>query len=367
MRMTARKNSDANLSFEGARATSMREVARRAGVSMGTVSHVLNHPEIVRQSLRERVQKVIAESGYRPSAVAQSLRQKKTRTVGLIVSDITTGFAGKLARAVEDVAAEANMSLVFADTDERIDREERAIHTFIDKGVDGIILGPAPGSHDFLRPYLARGAPIIAINRLIAEPKIPAVLPENAKGAAAAARHLIALGHRRIGVVTPQIAPLSSRERLDGFKRALRAAGVKYDASMVATEAWSAEGGARAVGTLLGLKRRPTAIVSFSSQMTLGAIVALRRRGVVVPHDMALIGFDEADWSPAVSPPLTTVDLRAREVGETATRLLLDWIEAKEPPAPTIWRVPTVLVERESCGAPTTRGRLIETAGEGFV
>jgi DNA-binding LacI/PurR family transcriptional regulator len=329
----------------------IREIARRAGVSLGTVSHVLNHPHIVREPLRRKVQEVIDQYGYRPNAVAKSLREKKTRTIGLVLSDITTAFAGKLARAIEDIATESNMSLAFADTDERIEREESAVNMFVDKGVDGLILAPAPGPHLFLRPYLARGLPMVAINRMIAHLDMPAVLPGNAEGAIEATRHLVSLGHRRIGIITPRIAPLSSRERLDGHRRALRAAGIPYGANLVIKEAWSEEGGATAVGKLLSLQERPTAILSFSSAMTLGAIVALRESGVVVPHDMALVGFDEAEWSKAVSPPLTTVDLRAREVGETAARLLLDWIDSRKPPVQNIWRVPTVLVRRASCGS----------------
>jgi LacI family transcriptional regulator len=330
---------------------SIREVARRAGVSLGTVSHVLNRPEIVREHLRERVQSVIDEYGYRPNAVAKSLRQGKTRTIGLVLSDITTPFAGKLARAVEDVATGADMSVVFADTDERIDREERAVNIFFDKGIDGLILAPAPGPHLFLKSYEARGMPIVAVNRIAEDVNVPAVLPENFDGADAATRHLIEHGHRRIAVVSPQIAPRSSRERFEGYLHALSQAGIAYEEDLLAQGDWSERGGTEAIGRLLRCKDRPTAVLSFSSLMTLGVIVGLREEGVRLPHDMALIGFDEAAWSEAMSPSLTSVNLKADLVGRTATRLLLDWIaQGRWTSDQKLFRVPTELLKRESCG-----------------
>jgi LacI family transcriptional regulator len=327
-----------------------REVARRAGVSLGTVSHVLNRPQIVRPALRERVQKIIEECGYRPNAIARSLRQKRTKTIGLVLSDITTPFAARVARAVEDLAADGGMSVVFADTDERVEREQQAFHAFFDKGVDGVIVAPAPGDHRFLGSYLSRGWPVVAINRRVDGMAIPAVLPDNAGGSMLATRHLLGHEHRRIGLVAPRTSPSSVLERIEGHAHCLRAAGVRQDTLLLAAEDGSVQGGIAAVRRLLGLDVPPTALLSLSSVMTLGVLVALRESGVSVPGDVALIGFDEAAWSVAVSPPLTAVDLRADIVGRNATRLLLDWIEEKKPPRLLEYRVPTVLIERRSCG-----------------
>jgi LacI family transcriptional regulator len=334
---------------------SIREVAKRAGVSVGTVSHVLNRPQIVRPALRERVLAVIRQSGFQPNAVARSLRQRTTRTVGLVLSDITTPFAARVARVVEDLAAAADMSVVFADTDEDIEREERATRTFFHKGVDGIIVAPAEGSHDFLAAYLARGWPVVAINRRIDDAPVPAVLPDHAAGAVAATTHALDHGHRRIAAIAPRGRRSSVQERIDGYARSLRRAGVRNAARLLVSEDASVQGGVRAAHRLLDLVEPPTAVLSFSSTMTLGVIVGLRERGARVPGDVALIGFDEAAWAIATNPPLTTVNLDAEAVGAQAGRLLFDWIVSKQSPGAREHRIATTLIARASCGCHGSR------------
>ncbi len=335
---------------QGRTGSKIRDVAKQAGVSVGTVSHVLNRPEIVRPDLRERVLRVIEELDYRPNAVAKSLRLRRTMTIALVLSDITTPFASAVARAVQDRAATTGMSVLFADTDEDPAREALAVRTFYDKGVDGLILAPTAGGHRFLEPYMAGGWPMVAINRRPEGVRLPAVLSDNTGGAAAATRHLLDHGHRRIGVVTRR-DPLSSvQDRLEGYRRALLAAGTRPDPALVVEETASLEGGASAVSRLLAARPRPTAVVSLSSAMTLGTIVGLREHGVRVPEGMALVGFDDAIWSAAVSPPLTSVALAADTVGREAARLLLDWIGDETPPERIDHQVATSLVLRESCG-----------------
>ncbi len=328
----------------------MRDVAERAGVSVGTVSHVLNRPEVVRPELREKVRRVIEELDYRPNAVAKSLRLKRTMTIALVLSDITMPFASAVARAVETLATPTGMSVLFADTDEDPAREEQAIRTFYDKGVDGLILAPTAGGHGFLARYLERHWPIVAINRRVEAIQLPTVLSDNAGGAAAATRHLMAHGHRRIGIVTRRDRLSSVRERLDGHTRALAEAGLRADPALVVEEAASLEGGVAAVRRLLACRPRPTALLSLSSAMSLGAIVGLREQGSRVPEDVALVGFDDAAWSVAVSPPLTSVALAAEEVGRRAARLLLGWIGEETQPKALEHPVETSLVLRQSCG-----------------
>jgi DNA-binding LacI/PurR family transcriptional regulator len=340
----------------------MRDVARRAGVSVGTVSHVLNRPEIVRPALRARVLAVIEQSGFQPNVAARNLRQRRTMTVGLVLSDITTPFAGRLARAVEDVAVGAGMSVVFADTDEAIDREEHAVRTLFHKGVDGLIVAPAQGSHEFLERYLAGGWPVVAINRSIEQPAVPAVLSDNVGGAAAATRHLLEHGHRRIGVVAPRTRPSSVQERIDGHRRCLRDAAIRVDRALVAAADASVQGGVQAATRLLELADPPTAIVSFSSVMTLGVIVGLRERSARIPDDVALIGFDEAVWALATTPPLTTVSLAGDAVGRHAAELLFGWIRSKQPPATHEHHIATQLVVRESCGCHPVMSRSVDRA-----
>ncbi len=332
------------------RPASIRDVARRAGVSVGTVSHVLNHPEVVRPNVRERVRRVIEELEYRPNAVARSLRERRTRTIGIVLSDITTPFAATVVRTVERCAAAADLFVVLADTEEDLTREEQTVKALYDKGIDGLILAPTAGDHGFLRRSVERGWPIIVINRAAEGVRLPTVHSDNHGGAAAATQHLLEHGHQRIGVVTRRTTYLSVRARLDGYTSALAAAGVPADPALVAGEDATIEGGITAVRLLLACTPAPTALISLSSVMSLGTVVGLREHGVRIGQDLGLIGFDDADWSAAVGPPMTSVSLRADRVGARATELLLGWITEQVPPAELDHTVETSLVLRQSCG-----------------
>lgn len=340
------------------RAPGIRDVARRAGVSVGTVSNVLNQPEVVTPDLRERVGRAIEELDFHPNYLAKSLRLRRTMTIGLVLSDITTPFAAEVAREVEDVASAVGMSVVFADSNERLEREQQAIRTLFDRGADGIILSPTAGDHSFLEAYLSRGWPIVCINRRPQGISVPWVLSDNAGGAAAATRHLLEHGHRRIGVVAWRREITTVLDRIEGYTSALAVAGIEPDPVLIARGDPSLKGGIEALRYLLGLRRPPTALITFTSVMTLGVIVALQERQLRVPREMALIGFDDALWNLAISPPVTGVALEAGSVGLHAARLLLDWIERKTPPSEPYPTVETTLVIRRSCGCPPSPASL---------
>lgn len=328
------------------------DVARQAGVSVGTVSNVVNHPELVSEKMRLRVQQVIDQLSYRPNVLAKSLREQRTMTIGLVLSDITTPFASSLARTVEASASEVGMSVVFADTNENIARSEKSIDTFDKNAVEGIILAPSPGDHDFLQTYLARGWPIVAVNRRPANAVVPSVLTDHFGGAVAATDHLIEHGHQRIGVVSRSPEISSIQDRLRGYHEALERHGLAYDPNLVVFEQASLDGGVDAVGKLFAAVPRPTALLSFSTIMTLGCVMGLRQHKLRVPNDVAFIGFDDAVWGAAMSPAITSVALRAERVGEEATRLLLEWISSRQPPAQYEHTIATHLIVRESCGCP---------------
>ncbi len=317
---------------------------------MGTISNVLNHPEVVRAEVRERVWRVVEELDYRPNEVARSLRERRSRTIGIVLSDITTPFAATVLRTAQRRAASAHMFVVLADTEEDLPREERTVQTLYDKGIDGLILAPTAGDHTYLQRYLARGWPIVVINREAAGVRLPTVLPDNARGAASATQHLLRHGHQRIGVVTRRHAYSSVRARLDGHAGALAASGLLPDPDLIAGEDATVEGGITAVRRLLARTPAPTALISLSSAMSLGTVVGLREHGLRVGQDVGLIGFDDADWSAAVTPPMTSVSLRADRVGAQAMEILLAWIAGQLPSPEADHTVQTRLIVRQSCG-----------------
>lgn len=348
-----------------ARSVSIVDVARHAGVSVGTVSNVLNRPERVNPDMRARVQAVIRDLDFRPNPVAKSLRERRTMTIGLVLSDITTPFASVLARTVQAQAELAGYSVVFADTDESIERERTAVNGFEQNGVDGIILAPTPGDHHYLADLVDAGLPVIAVNRRPDVPSVPTVLTDHYGGAVAATRHLIDHGHTRIGVVTrsPIISSILDRHR--GFEDALLDANLAFEPELVVEEEPSMQGGHRAAMRLLEREKGVTALMSFSTAMTLGCIIAFREASVRVPDELAFIGFDDATWSVAVSPPVTSVALKADVVGAQATRHLLEWIKTGNAPKEREFAVATELTIRQSCGCfegPSLAGNGVEVS-----
>jgi LacI family transcriptional regulator len=331
---------------------SIADVARLAGVSVGTVSNVLNRPERVNPAMRARVLEAIEELGFQRNHVARSLRERRTMTLGLVLSDVTTPFASVLARVVQSRASAAGYTVVFADNDEDVGREQDAVFGLYRNGVDGIILAPSPGDQSYLNELLDKGWPVIAVNRRVQGASVPAVLTDHYGGAVQATDHLIGHGAKRIGVVTrsPDISSISDRHA--GYEDALEGAGIPFDPELVVEDEPTVEGGRRAALRLLRVPkgRRPDAVMSFSTAMTLGCVIAFRELGVRVPRDLRFLAFDDATWSVAMEPPLTSVALRARHVGTEATDRLIDWIRNGTKPEVQELIIPTNLIVRRSCG-----------------
>ena len=334
---------------------SIVDVARRAGVSVGTVSNVLNHPERVRPKTAKHVQAVIETLGFRPNVIAKSLRERRTMTIGLVLSDITTPFASELARAAEGEASAGQWSVVFVDTREDIVKERQAIRNLHQNSVEGVMLAPAPGDHTYLKPYLDLGWPIVAVNRRVEGVEAASVLTDHRGAATQATNHLLGHGHRHLGVVTRSPEISSVADRIAGYRDALTAAGISPSDDLIEYGGATVDGGRLACERLLALDPRPTAIMSFTSVMTLGCVSAFREHGVRVPQDVAFMGFDDAVWSPVMSPPISSVALRAEQVGSQAARLLLDWLATGEPPATPTRRIDVDLVLRASCGCNDTQ------------
>lgn len=334
------------------KAPSISDVAKAAGVSVGTVSNVLNRPERVNEAMRTRVLNAIGELGFQRNEVARNLRERRTRTLGLVLSDITTPFASALARTVQGAALEAGYSVVFADNAEDVEREQDAVLDLYRNGVDGILLAPSPGSQAYLVELLDKGWPIIAVNRRAQDAPVPAVITDHRGGAIEATNHLIEHGVRRIGAVTrsPDISSISDRHA--GYEEALAVAGVPHDYRLVFEAEPTLEGGRLAVHRLLELPAdvRPQAIMSFSTAMTLGCVIAFRELRVKIPGEIRFLAFDDAPWSVAIEPPLTSVALRSERVGIEATSRLIEWVGSGTRSLQDDLVIPTHLIVRGSCG-----------------
>jgi len=328
----------------------MADVARMAGVSTATVSHVLNGTRPVRASTREQVLSAVAATHYTPNTVARSLATARTTTMGLVLSAISNPYFGELLSAAESAAAAAGYTLLLVDPHEDPDYELTVVTRLHHHRVDGVVLAPSARPDDTLA-YLARHqVPTVLLDRLI-DAGHDQVGTENRASTAGLTGHLADHGHTRIGLVAGLDGLSTTTERREGYRDALRSRGLPVDPELEVGGASETVAARRATHRLLALDDRPTAIVAGNNSMTIGVMQALRDAGLEVPRDVAVAAFDDFAWADLFAPRLTVAAQPFDEIATTAVRLLLDRIAEPDAP-PTTRRLLPRLVVRESCGCP---------------
>lgn len=333
----------------------MKDVAERAGVSATTVSHVINKTRFVSEEVKTRVLRAMAELNYRPNAIARSLRQKTTHTIGLVISDISNPFFTNLVRGVEDVANKKGYNLVLCNTDERPEKERTYIHVLRQKQIDGLVMAPTGGNQDFISALVEEGFPLVFVDRYLDGIGVPVVAVDNREGAYRAVKHLIDLGHERIAMITGLPSITSTAERFEGYKRALAEHGLVADSGLTRQGNSRVDGGYSAAIGLLEMCPRPTAVFVANNLMTIGVMRALQDKGVRCPEDVAIVGFDDFEWASAFRPFLTTVAQPVYELGKTAAEMLVKRIGKKRPRMEKVV-LKSSLIIRESCGVLLRRG-----------
>lgn len=338
-------------SSKRARGATLADVARAAGVSLATVSHVINETRFVSDGTKQRVLQAIEDLHYEVNSVAQSLKRNRTQVIGLIISDITNPYFTSLVRGVEDVAQRAGFSVILCNTDEDPEKELRNLQVLRRKRVDGVLMAPTGVRHDYLNRLIESSFPIVCFDRVLPDVPCDSVLLDNVSGAFQAVRHLIGLGHRRIGIITGLGRVGTSSDRLTGYRRALKDSGIAEEPALVREGNFRLDGGYAQALELLALPNPPTAIFSTNNLMTLGALAALQSRGIRVPQDVAVVGFDDFEWAVILQPRLTTVAQPTYEIGKTATELLIERVEHRTADEPRRIILQPQLVIRESCGS----------------
>lgn len=331
------------------------DVAKRAKVSISTVSYVLSGRRSVKQETRDRVMKVIEELGYFPSAIATSLVTRRTRTIGVTVTNVQSSLVGDAVSGIEEVTWGRHYSIILCNTHENRERELAAIQVLMEKKVDGIIIVAQSNTWQdiqALHRLKKQGIPIVVINRRLDPSFGQCVMIDNFGGAHRATTHLISLGHKRIGFITGSRGRLSSAERLRGFKAAMREHGLSADVTLVVRGAYGDRGlplGYEMTKKLVGKNTPPTAILASTDYLAVGAMRAIHESGRRVPGDIAVIGFDNTDFSALVSPALTTVALPMREAGLTAANLLFTAFGSADE-LRSVATISCPFIVRESCG-----------------
>lgn len=302
----------------------IKEVARRAKVSVGTVSNVLSGTVPVSEKLRTRVLQVIRDLDYHPNHVARSLKIRQTKMLGMVVSDLTNPFFPQMVRGAEDAAWQHNYMLITFNTDDQMERERQVLAALRSRRVDGILLVAATteGDMSHIRGVVDSGIPVVCLDRVLREFPLDSVTVDNVAGAQECVAHLIGAGHRRIAVITGSLHLQVARDRLEGYQRALSAAGIEFDQSLVGDGHFRSEGGYETARRLLA-EQRPTAVFSSNAMMTLGLLRALVEARLRCPQDVAVATFDDPSFSEALRPQLTSVSQPSYDLGFKGAELLI--------------------------------------------
>ena len=314
----------------------MRDVAELAGVSKATVSHVINETRFVEEATKERVSSAIRTLGYRPNVAARSLTTRRTRIIGLIVSDITNTFFAELMRGIEDVLIANGYSLMLCNTNEVLEREEYYIDILLRQGVDGIIAAATSQDWDVLSEASKLNIPIVMLDRTFDNANSPYVGVNNTHGAYLGTRHLIDRGYREIGILSGFQRLSTMRERLAGFEDALAEANLPLREQWCIDSPLSIDDGKRAMQQLMSLKERPRAVFICNNLLSLGALIGLREMNLSCPEDVAIASFDDHPWAQVSDPPLTVVRQPTYAIGETAARKVLEALNGGGSEIPSV-------------------------------
>ncbi len=325
---------------------SIKDIARIARVSHPTVSRALQNSPLVNAETAEKIRRIAEEAGYRASAVARGLVTRRTRSIGLVVTTVADPFAGEVACGVEQTANDHGYSVFLADSNADPERERKVVRAFAERRVDGIIVTSSRVGALYLPMLAEMQVPIVLVNDQYPGAFVHSVMIANFEGMRAAAEHLIALGHRRIAYLGDQFGYQSDAERLAGYRAALGTAGIPAPAELVADGDGKPEAAMAAMEKLLALERPPTAVCCYNDMSALGAMRRIGARGLRVPEDISVSGFDDLFFASYLQPPLTTVRQPMRRMGRMAMDSLLRLMSGEES-VPRI-RVDAELVVRAS-------------------
>lgn len=328
----------------------IRHVAHEAGVSPQTVSRVLNNRPDVASETRQRVQQVIAQLGYRPSALARGLSSQRTRTLGLITADFSDYFFTQVISGAEAEARQYGYRFMLGSTERNPQDEPEYIRLLTEHHVDGILFARPSTEPDnrHLLDLLRDGVPVVTTAYHIPGVALMVIDVDNVDGGEQATGCLLGYGHRRIAMIGGPASWKSANDRTQGYMRALAAAGIPFDPALLAEGDWSFQSGYRAAQALLARGQSFSALFAHNDQMAVGALRALREAGRRVPEDVSVVGYDDIPLAEYCDPPLTTLRQPMREVGALATRLLIQNIEDPGAVQGDIL-LKTELIQRSSC------------------
>ncbi|MCL4297217.1 MAG: LacI family transcriptional regulator [Anaerolineae bacterium] len=330
----------------------IKDVAKRAGLSLSTVSRALNKSGYVSQETQRRVDEAVAELDYQPNWMARSLKGKTSRLIGLIMPDVSSSYDNTIIQLVCNTLHAHDYELILCLNNEDPAIDLGYLKMLQEKRVAGLIyIYPAGGSNSaFIRQLANQGMPIIEINRRREEDLLDAVLVDNIQGAYQITTYLIELGHRRIGLVLGETELTTGKNRLTGYRRALTDHGLPLDPDLIRIGSFTRQHGEKGTCELLQLAERPTAILTGSNRILMGALSVLGQTGLKIPDDISIATFNDTEWLSFWQPPITVVDVAIDEMAQLAVDLLLRrLVSPGKFSRPTTYLLSTSLIKRASC------------------
>jgi DNA-binding LacI/PurR family transcriptional regulator len=330
----------------------MKHIAAEAGVSLGTVSHVMSGNVHVRSALRQRVMTAVRNLGYQPSLLARDLRRNKSSIIGMVIPDITNPFFPAVVRGVEDIAYQNSFRLILCNTDDDSGKEKSYLRELYSYHIAGLVLIPTVNSHVVdLAEVRASNVPVICLDRRPTDWEGDSVTVDNVQGSFAATAHLTKLGHRTIALITGSQLLDTAAARLEGFRSAIRKAKLEVAPEYIQEGRYDRLSGYEKTRVLLQQRPRPTAIVCSNDLVAIGVLSGLKEAGLRCPEDVSVIGFDDIETCELTDPPLTTVFQPGYQMGAKGAALLIKRIRGDaEPPLKIV--LPTELKVRRSAAAP---------------
>jgi LacI family transcriptional regulator len=311
--------------------SSIREVAERAGVSLGTVSNVLNKPAIVAEETRNRVLQAIEEIGFVRNGSARQLRAGHSQYIGLVVLDVTNPFFTEVARGVEDAANEAGYVVILCNSDDSVEKEGHYLHVLEEQRARGLLITPVQNDVSYLQRLRQREIGVVLLDRSSRTKDMCSVAVDDVRGGELAAQHLLEQGHRQLAFVNGPLSIRQCADRRRGMRRAVKSAGLDPDKAIdeINVTMLNSKAGEMTVEEILNASIKPTAVFCANDLLALGVMRGLTRNGCSIPGDYALVGYDDVEFASILSTPLTSIRQPKYQIGRTAAELLLD--EALNP------------------------------------
>ena len=325
----------------------LKMVAEKAGVSVNTASRAINNKSDINEKTKKRVLKVAQELGYVQNATAVALRTKKTRTLGVVIADNRNPFYAEVLNGIEEAAREKNYHIILANTQRDYRKEEEAINLLLAKRVDGLLITPVQDRDDDIKKLIKANIPFVVVGRDFENIEVEAVYNDEVKGGFLATEYLIKKGHKRIALIDGFLYKSPAKGRLEGYKKALNKYRIPLDDLLISVGDINMEDGYERTKQMLEKNIDFTAIFAYNDMMAFGSMQAIKEKGLRIPEDIGLVGYDDIPFSSLISPSLTTIRLKKQDLGIESVELLLSRINGNRKKTKKIM-LDVELVKRET-------------------